>query len=809
MHTCFGINFCTMRCLRRCAIALLFLTSSLLRAEVMEILRAGEAEYIELERSGPLVTMQGGIILKYSGYEIRADTVELRTDTGDLIASNGVSMKRDSTYLEGESLIFNVRTGKGVLYRTNMSEADMKLKAFKIRIAEEGYAVERARITSCDAETPHYYLRTPKIYLFSNGDFLAFHAVTVVGHTPVFYFPLVLQRDVGTGIITQYGQSSLRGHFLQNTYRETYSDTHYSLPQKIDVTGDYYQYGGEVAGITAERKTSMQNYLFSGQLARHEDTEKITVNGETATTDQILQSDGSREKQEETWYHIQGKFDQKFSHGQEKMSRILIDFEDSAHRNFEREYGRRLEPDNTFDALFSNDTLQGDRYINYTYYSGKYSLTWESANFSIYGSQKKKWDYRDEGEYRLYQETLPAYTFQHTWLLPMSLPGVEGFFNRHTQQGSYTRGYNIGELSYERYDQNIQNKSGFLIHPGTGWTLIPYITPSINYRSTTVDTTGSASEEDVRNQYLYATSGIDNTFQFPYFSASQYYRYQYSVVESEEDPDLGKERLHDLTMDAQFFPFYVFRLSAETNRDFKDYGYPLAEHVRWPYVRGAVTTLYDFRYGFPGQKFGIDPLHSHYQELLLEAEHEYAPRYQRPFLTRYTMLFRTGGYNLFLLEKLKSFSVGGKFLQNHINPYSSEAVLQLGTEVYLHKWWLLRFEGQSLAEQIFRYYTGDSNERVDFFQDIGNGFTGNEDTVFNIHHVYAALEHDLHKWLMTLSYELDRKTYYYGDALRQSTSLYEHRVFLTFRHKGMDLDSGFETQLYRYDPVRSGDQTLP
>jgi hypothetical protein len=61
---------------------------------------------------------------------------------------------------------------------------------------------------------PHYYFKAKKLWIYKNNEIAAISAIYYVGQTPVFYWPLLLQSDTGTGVVTQYGNNITRGHFL-------------------------------------------------------------------------------------------------------------------------------------------------------------------------------------------------------------------------------------------------------------------------------------------------------------------------------------------------------------------------------------------------------------------------------------------------------------------------------------------------------------------------------------------------------------------------------------------------------------------
>ncbi len=785
----------------RKAAILVFFAWLPIQAETIEIIRAGEATYLEAEEAGGIVTLTGGIILRFSDKEIQSDTIHYRAETGEIFAEEGVVLRDASGEITGKSLIYNVKAGRGTLYRSRINREGFVIESVSIHIAEEGYALQKAEVTSCTEASPHYYFRADKMYLYESGDLFAVNVITYVGHTPVFYLPVAISKYEGTGIITQFGQSRLRGYFLQNTYRHNEKNPVLILPETMEITGDWYDYGGESIGLSATRREKNYHYNLLFSMARREATE--IVNGHL--TDRVLQDDGSRSRESDLWSRAKADAATSFAHGS-LLSTITTDVDYATHRNYDQEFGERVLPQTTIEAVFSDSLLQGESLLNTIHYNVGYSLAHPNLTATVTAGRSFLWDTTGSESYIPLRDTVPAHSLRGAWKFPLQGP-AEAILIEQNLDGLYSREYSYGDLVFEQIREKEELRAGLLLYPLSGLSLVPFAGPGFSWRQTGESAENSGFEqEDKRQNYLYGTTGFSAKWQGKYTDAHALYRAELSAVAQEKDPDFGDERKHTLHADFSLFPWHIVRLSGSTLREMRT-NVLATEESRYRWARASALSRFDFRHGFPESKFGIAPLHSTHQEILAEVSHEYSPRYQTPVFTRYSGMLRFGGYTLPGISGVDTFWVGGKWMQNHVHQRATQAALSLGFTIALHPFWKLKMEGESLAEEAWRYYA-EGSEHLEFVDDIVGGFTGGE-TVMNIHYLHAAIIHDLHDFLLELSYDLSRNPYYYGTGLRESQTFHEHRVFLSFYHKMLGENAVYRGQIYRADPVRDGTVDLP
>jgi hypothetical protein len=347
----------------------LFAQNNQSSAGAIEIVRASEAEYVTVgEGDEGIFILRGGIILRSGTAYLRAETVKINTRTGEIFGEGKVSFETGENRLSGEKFYYDNKHNAGVVYSSRAAADPFFLSGSVIKQIESNrYIARDAFFTTCDEKHPHYYFKARKLWLYKNNEIAALSAIYYVGQTPVFYWPLLLQSDTGTGVITQYGNNITRGHFLQNTWNfsNPTADKSLLLPKQGKLIFDWYEKTGYLFGTVLKRDDPDLKYTFdlavSNFKARRTTTDST---GTTVVTNQVLQPDGSYGTSEYFWYKIRADAAGNLhkSSKDDSVTSAYARFQYYKHRNFELEFGERYEPDMTLNAIyrprFTQQTLQ-------------------------------------------------------------------------------------------------------------------------------------------------------------------------------------------------------------------------------------------------------------------------------------------------------------------------------------------------------------------------------------------------------------------------------------------------------------------
>ncbi|HNA78853.1 MAG TPA: hypothetical protein PKY99_05350, partial [Turneriella sp.] len=272
----------------------------------IEIIRASEAEYVTVgEGDEGIFILRGGIIVRSGTSYLRAETVKINTKTGEIFGEGKVSFEAEDNRLTGEKFYYDNKHDAGVVYSANATADPFFLKGSVIKQVESNrYIARDAYFTTCNEKYPHYYFKAKKLWLYKNNELAAMSAIYYVGQTPVFYWPLLLQSDTGTGVITQYGNNPTRGHFLQNTWNfsNPLSQGSSWQPQQGKLMFDWYEKTGYLFGTVLRRDGQDLKYNFDTAISNFKARRTTTDStGGTVVTNQVLQPDGSYGPTEYFW----------------------------------------------------------------------------------------------------------------------------------------------------------------------------------------------------------------------------------------------------------------------------------------------------------------------------------------------------------------------------------------------------------------------------------------------------------------------------------------------------------------------------
>lgn len=240
------------------------------------IVSRGAADYEKLDQKKKLVTLYNKAYFKYLDYELTAGKIVYDYDKKELYAgrikdslgnySQRPVFKQGSQVIEPDSIRFNTETKKAIVWNTRTTYDEFKIKAAKTKKENDSVYFMKDIIftTSEDIDNPEYYFKTNK------GKFVPGKKV-VTGVTnmviqdvptpiglPFAFFPMS-EKSISGFIIPSFGDTNLRGYYLQN------GGYYFALSDNYDLTilGDYYTNGSfALRGASSYAK----RYKYSGNF---------------------------------------------------------------------------------------------------------------------------------------------------------------------------------------------------------------------------------------------------------------------------------------------------------------------------------------------------------------------------------------------------------------------------------------------------------------------------------------------------------------------------------------------------------------
>ena len=140
----------------------------------------------------------GGVLVKYGGAVLTAETVTLDQQSGEALAEGKVRIQRDEQIWVGDKIRYNFKTREiqAEQFRTGKPPVFAGGEGLHADLTNGIYSATNAYVTSEDIANPVVKIRAQYIKIIPGDKIVAYHATLWVGGVPVFYFP-VYTRNLG------------------------------------------------------------------------------------------------------------------------------------------------------------------------------------------------------------------------------------------------------------------------------------------------------------------------------------------------------------------------------------------------------------------------------------------------------------------------------------------------------------------------------------------------------------------------------------------------------------------------------------
>lgn len=240
------------------------------------ILKRKAKDYEKLDQRKKRLTLYNEAELYYQDFELKSGIIVLDYDKSEVYAgrlkdSTGKYIqypyfKQGQNIIEPDSIRFNTKTGKALIWNTKTKQGEMNILAeVSKRENDSVLFFKKARFTtSTNLDDPEYYFLSYKAKLVPKKKFVTglthmyiANVPTPIG-IPFAFFPMTDKNTSGI-IIPTPGQNNDRGYFLQNGgYYFALSD-YYDLA----ILGDYYTNGSYAVRTES---TYAKRYKFNGSV---------------------------------------------------------------------------------------------------------------------------------------------------------------------------------------------------------------------------------------------------------------------------------------------------------------------------------------------------------------------------------------------------------------------------------------------------------------------------------------------------------------------------------------------------------------
>ena len=228
--------------------------------------------------------------INLDAYKIRLDQphqlliASFIRDTANMIVGKPKMTQTEST-MESDSIVFNMKTQKGITLNTFTQSSDMYVMGEKMKkISKDEYYAFHGRFTTCNLDTPHFAFRTNKMKLINKKMAITgpvhpeFEGVPLPIYIPFGFFPISQGRHSGFlpptfDVSSQYGLG-LEGLGYYKVLNDNFD---------VIMRTNLYSYGGYNFYFTPEYRV---RYRYSGRLSfTYQDTRLLNNTGKSPYTD--------------------------------------------------------------------------------------------------------------------------------------------------------------------------------------------------------------------------------------------------------------------------------------------------------------------------------------------------------------------------------------------------------------------------------------------------------------------------------------------------------------------------------------------
>ncbi len=213
--------------------------------------------------------------IDYEKMSLSADTIIMNWEN-DLLSAKGTmdstghltgrpEFEENGQKYRSDSMLYNIATQKGLVFGARTQQDDNYILADRVKkTTGETYYVKNGKFTTCDAEHPHYYIKSKKLKIIPRDKIITGPLLLVIEDFPLpiiipfGFFPNQTKRSSGV-VMPTYGEATDRGFFLRD------GGYYFAISDKMDllIKGDIFSKGGwRLDGSTSYNK----RYKFNGKF---------------------------------------------------------------------------------------------------------------------------------------------------------------------------------------------------------------------------------------------------------------------------------------------------------------------------------------------------------------------------------------------------------------------------------------------------------------------------------------------------------------------------------------------------------------
>jgi hypothetical protein len=182
------------------------------------------------------VVARGQASIAYGGYEINADAITINTKTNLIIGDGHVLIGQTDKTLPAESFVYDITTEQLEInavkysFRPAVAKQDIFLsfdQGFNLHVTNNSEDILKGtsgRLTTCDLDAPHYWVKAKQFLYYPNDKIVAYHMTMHFWFSPLpmMYSPYYVfglgKRNV-VFMFPKIGSNTVEGNFIKTETR--------------------------------------------------------------------------------------------------------------------------------------------------------------------------------------------------------------------------------------------------------------------------------------------------------------------------------------------------------------------------------------------------------------------------------------------------------------------------------------------------------------------------------------------------------------------------------------------------------------
>ncbi|MCD6311947.1 MAG: LPS-assembly protein LptD [Elusimicrobia bacterium] len=233
------------------------------------------ADEAEFRRKESFIFLKGGVRIEDSTTTITCDEAEycVEADTsaksaggagesknGDIILKGNVRILNSESEIKCSYAAYNRSSSSGVFKNVRVLQDKMYFAGQDAEQRGDTYIFNKAYLTTCDLEKPHYKMSSPRIVFVNKKSVTMKHAVFSIRGVPLFYTPYYRQRlgERKWSLSFRAGHSTRKGSFIKTRLRYSWSKNF-----RTYLINDYFSRLGHGKGAELDYKSpSVKSNLY-------------------------------------------------------------------------------------------------------------------------------------------------------------------------------------------------------------------------------------------------------------------------------------------------------------------------------------------------------------------------------------------------------------------------------------------------------------------------------------------------------------------------------------------------------------------